>query len=173
MSFLVNDYFVILVLALTLLGLWFLGKDIAQREANQRVVLCAVLSLGLVSLIVKITNLLYDRPRPFESFPELLPTVDRLFYRSSDPSFPANTAAVAFTMATAVWLANRKAGALCYILATLFAFSRIYVGVHYPSDILGGAALGILITCTVFKLLPFIEPLPTLAIKLARRLYLA
>jgi undecaprenyl-diphosphatase len=57
-------------------------------------------------------------------------------------SFPSVHAALAFTGAVVISTYERKLSVLGYILATLIALSRIYLGKHYPSDVIGGAILG-------------------------------
>lgn len=174
MRLFVNDYFIIVSLSLALVGLWFVGKDKLQRECHQRAVMCAAISVGITCAVVAIINLLYTTPhRPFQDMPELLDRVNRIFYAPHDPSFPSNGAAVAFAIATAVWLVNRKIGALLYFLAFLWCFARVYAAVHYPLDVVGGAAIGIVVSYLVYKILPRLEPLPTMVLRIARRLYLA
>jgi len=163
-----NDYFIIVGSCLVLLALWFGTKDVRRREANQKAVICASGSLGIANGIVKICNCFYFRPRPFTELPANL-----LFYRPTDSSFPANSAAVAFAIATAIFLADRKAGSLLLFLAFLLGFSRIYVGVHYPSDILGGAAIGAATALLIFGLIRLLEPWPSRFLKLVRKFYLA
>ena len=46
-------------------------------------------------------------------------------------------------MATGVWMANRKIGAAMFAVALVYGFSRVYAGVFYPGDILGGALMGL------------------------------
>ena len=60
----------------------------------------------------------------------------------TDPSFPSGHAAGSFAFATFVFAMNRRAGAPLLVLASLVALSRVALGVHYPSDVLAGAALG-------------------------------
>lgn len=163
-----NDYFIIVSSCLVLLALWFGTRDIRQREANQKAVICASGSLGIANGIVKICNCFYFRPRPFTELP-----VNLLFYQPTDSSFPANSTAVVFAIAIAVFLADRKAGSLLLFLAFLFGFARIYVGVHYPSDILGGAAIGAATAFLIFRLIRFLEPWPSKFLKLVRKFYLA
>ena len=64
-------------------------------------------------------------------------------------SFPSGHSASSFTAATAIFLNHRKAGIAAYILAALIAFSRLYCYVHFPTDVLCGAILGIIVACLV------------------------
>lgn len=164
----VSDYLVPVLLSLVLLGLWFAGKTEAVRNRNQRAVLTALVGLGFASLVVDwLINPLLFRPRPFADH-----ELSLLFYQPTDSSFPANPAAAAFAIATGVWLWNRKAGVVLLGLATVFALSRVYGGVFYPLDVLGGAAIGIGISFAVKLTLLWIEPLPTRVLRLARAVYL-
>lgn len=168
MRLLVNEYFVPTSLSLILIVLWFGGRGGTDREGNQRAVFHAALSLLLANGLVKLCNLIAFRPRPFAAH-----EVHLLFYRPTDSSLPSNPAAVGFSFATAVWLHNRRAGAVMYVLAALFAFARIYCGVHYPLDVIVGGLIGVLSAYLVVRKLGILEPLITLAIRIGRRLYLA
>jgi undecaprenyl-diphosphatase len=87
--------------------------------------------------LVAVCNSLYFRDRPFRYH-----EVNLLFYYPSDSSFPSNSAAVVFAVAFGVWWGNRPWGAPLLGLAGVFAFSRVYCGVHYPGDILGALLIG-------------------------------
>lgn len=79
------------------------------------------------------------RERPPLQFPDPVPLV-RL---PGTPSFPSGHAAAAFACATLLaWLTPLPKVPL-FVLAALIAFSRVYVGVHYPLDVIGGAVLGV------------------------------
>jgi undecaprenyl-diphosphatase len=60
-------------------------------------------------------------------------------------SFPSGHATTAFAGAVALSYLWRRAAPLFFLLAAAIAFSRVYVGVHYPGDVLAGAALGSLV----------------------------
>lgn len=167
-SALASDYLVLVLGSLTMLGLWFWGSDAESRQRHQRAVLTGMIALGLASLAVAIINDAYVRPRPFLEHDLAL-----LFYRPTDPSFPANPVAVAFAMAAGVFTGHRRAGAMLYLLAALLALSRVYAGVFYPSDVAAGAAIGVVMAYLVRLALRLIEPVPTLVLRLARALYLA
>jgi undecaprenyl-diphosphatase len=171
MATVVNEYFITVTLSLILLVLWFVGRSPEARRWNQQAVVCAVLAQGLANAIVKLNNLVYFRPRPFDN-PAL--QVNLLFYRPTDSSMPSNPAAVGFAFATAIWLVNRRAGVVLYALATLFAFSRVYSGVHYPFDVVAGAGIGILAALIVHALVRGrLQPLVRGVVEVGRRLYLA
>lgn len=163
-----NDYFFIVSSCLVLLALWFGTRGIRQREENQKAIIGASASLGIATGIVGILNQFYISPRPFTEL-----SANLLFYPPTDPSFPSHSTAIVFAIAIAILLADRKAGAFLLLLAFLHGFSRIYVGVHYPSDILAGATIGALTALLVFRLIRRLEPWPGRLLQLIRRFYLA
>jgi undecaprenyl-diphosphatase len=164
----VSDYLVPAGMALTLLGLWFVGVDGAARMKHQVGVFAALTAMGLASWVVFISNDLYFRPRPFIDH-----DVSLLFYQPTDSSFPSNPAAASFAIAAAVWGVNRRVGAVLLFGAGAYSFARVYAGVHYPVDVLAAALIGIVVAYLVLKLRDLLEPLPTMVIKAARILCLA
>lgn len=167
MTMLVSDYFVPVTGSLLLIALWLTGTH-ETRPMNQITTIAATASIGIANAITTIINGVVDRPRPFEDNDLTL-----LFYAPTDPSFPSNTASVGFALATIVFLRHRRSGAVLYALALCWGFARVYAGVHYPSDILAGAAIGVvaaLTTAVVFRLLSF---LPHLVLRGLRLLYAA
>jgi undecaprenyl-diphosphatase len=62
-----------------------------------------------------------------------------------DGAFPSGHAATSFAGATVLSFAFPKLAPYLYVLAAAVAFSRVYVGVHYPLDIVGGALLGVVV----------------------------
>ena len=165
---LVSDYFIPASVGLCLMAVWFLGNDPQRRNAHQRSVLIALASVGFASLVVLIVNEHYFRPRPF-----LEQELTLLFYQPTDSSFPSHPAAVGFTIASSMWRASWKLGAILYGLAALWGISRIYAGVFYPTDVVAGALIGIVMSYLVAAGFRLIEPIPTLVLRVTRRLHLA
>ena len=168
-----DDFFIFTIMALILLFIWFGYRSATQRETNQRAVLCAVGAVGLAAIAI---YLLMDhgpgRLRPYDAYPDL---VNFLTYERTDPkSFPSESAAIAFAFATGVWHMRRgKLTAIIFVMAFLLGFARVYIGLHYPLDVLGGAAIGIFFSFVAFGLLRLIEPVLTRVLGAMRRIYLA
>ncbi|MBV9915737.1 MAG: phosphatase PAP2 family protein [Solirubrobacterales bacterium] len=108
-------------------------RDRMRRRWWRRGVKIVLASYGLNYAV----KLAVRRPRPeLPGLPQLTPTVSRL-------SFPSAHATSSFAAAYA--FRPLAPGSLLYAAAGLFAFSRPYLGVHYPSDVVAGAALGTLV----------------------------
>ncbi len=115
-------------------------------------------ALGLLGSVI-VNNLILKpsiaRIRPYEAYQEVIllknASLPKLFQikEATDFSFPSGHTAASFASAIAMCRSLPKKWAiLCIALAALIAFSRLYIGIHYPSDVLGGlisgVALGIL-----------------------------
>ncbi len=81
------------------------------------------------------------RPRPFQLFPDYTPL---LILPPSGFSFPSGHSCSSFAAATALCRCSKKWGVPALILAGLIAFSRVFLFVHWPTDVLAGAAMGVL-----------------------------
>jgi undecaprenyl-diphosphatase len=121
--------------------LWFFGVMGAMAlpggRAERKAVLLAVLAAAFTRGLNELVGRLYFRKRPFvaEGFEPLIK------HRHS-ASFPSNHAACGFALAVAVWLLVPPVGAYMLLMAAVLALSRVYVGLHYPSDVIFGAMLG-------------------------------
>jgi undecaprenyl-diphosphatase len=124
----------LLVLAFVLVG----GR---AKTATRRAVVAAGLSAGLGLAIAQVVSRLVDRPRPFVSHPD---AVHLFSAHAADPGFPSDHTTAAFAIAVALMLRSRAWGALALAAATLLAVTRVGMGIHYPTDVLAGAAIGTL-----------------------------
>lgn len=82
---------------------------------------------------------LFARPRPCD----VNTAITILVKRPHGHSFPSGHTASAFAAAFALWLQNRKLGVPALVLAAFIAFTRLYLYVHFPTDVLGGLVLGL------------------------------
>lgn len=122
-----------LIFILALLGLWF-SKNVKYQRGAFLAGLSALIALGIGQVI----GMFFLRPRPYYSVPTHL-----LIDRTLDTSFPSDHATFAFAIAAMLWQVNRRLSIALLLLSVLMGFARVYVGAHYPLDILGGAILGI------------------------------
>jgi membrane-associated phospholipid phosphatase len=96
----------------------------------------SVLSAAVITSIIKYT---IDRPRPFETYPDIEKAAP-----AGSPSFPSGHTSDAFSLATSLSIAYPKWYVIVpsYAWAVTVAYSRMHLGVHYPSDVLAGALVG-------------------------------
>lgn len=99
-------------------------------------------------VIVDFIRWIYPRYRPFVG-----ENINLLINKVNQFAFPSGHAAFCFGLATIVYFYNKKVGILFFIFAFLISVARIFVGVHWPLDILAGAAVGVLSGWLVNKLL--------------------
>ena len=110
--------------------------------------LSGLASAGLGLLLAQLISHVWVRERPFVAHPSetLL-----LAAPSHEPSFPSDHAVAAFAIAFSVaFLGSRRVGALFLIGAAAVGLTRVFVGLHYPGDVAGGALVGLVAALTVF-----------------------
>ena len=154
-----------MIVALVLVGCWVCWRPAWQRAAV--VATCAaLLALGVGQLI----GLALPRARPFTVLPVTL-----LMAHAPDPSFPSDHATLAFAVTAVLVTVSRTLGAWLAVLSVLVMVSRVYLGVHYPTDVLGGAALGVLGAWVTLRLVraPRVARAIDAAFSMLRRIRLA
>ncbi len=174
MALLATDFFIPVAISLYMSFLWFGTGDPVKRVKNQYAVMCASASLGIACGFVALVNNFVDLwERPFVEGENARAAAGDLFYYPHDPSFPSNLAAVAFGAAMGIFMYNRKASIPVFVLAFLWSISRVFAGVHYPVDILGGLGIGVLTAFFTYGVFRVLHPVPTFFHGLARKFYLA
>lgn len=132
----------------TLWFFWFRNAD--GRSSSRQVILATLLGCFIALVLARVFNrYLPFEPRPFanaalglQPLDGLQPPQEQNLYHWN--SFPSDHAALYFGLAAGIWAMSRRAGALVFVYVLAFiGLPRIYLGLHYPSDVLGGAALGI------------------------------
>ncbi len=89
------------------------------------------------AVVVEIIRFFFHRPRPYLEDPAIVALLNETSY-----SFPSGHAAFFFALSTTVFLHNKRWGVFFYIVSAFIGFARMMAGVHYLTDILGGAVLG-------------------------------
>lgn len=137
---------------LAVAALVFIAKQSAWREriwTFSFIFLTALLSRGIITEIIRF---IWDRPRPFAAlgFTSLI--------SESGAAFPSGHAAFYFALAFAIFFFNKRWGIWFLGLSLLNGLARIFVGVHWPSDILAGVVIAYLSFLAVKELLKQYEP---------------
>lgn len=110
--------------------------------SRKMVLLFALVSAGIARFVLTpLIRSMFPRTRPFETIAQ----IHALISHETGGSFPSGHAVFFFSLATTVWLHNKKLGSIFYGLALLNGLARISAGVHWPSDIAAGAAIGVIV----------------------------
>jgi len=134
-----------------------------KRKQISLIILQVICALGLVYLMNYLLGQIWPRPRPFVTNHEIYQLTE-MFVSPTEQSFPSDHTAISFIMAGVVLFSWRKLGVVLLILSALVGLARIFVGVHWPSDILAGiivAAIAVLLTKIIFKIVVKIFFSPT------------
>lgn len=116
------------------------GYGLVRKNEKQFRIACVIASSSLVC--AGVTNLLkysIGRDRPFITYPDIIQK-----YHADSPSFPSGHTSSAFATATSLSLAYSKwyVAVPAYGWAATVGYSRMHLGVHYPSDVFAGAVIG-------------------------------
>jgi undecaprenyl-diphosphatase len=117
-------------------------KNDSYKKASSNAMISASISLMILSFI----KLFYFKPRPF-----VKRRVGILIPSKMDSTFPSKHTLLAFAVSTSILFYQRVLGLIMWILSVLTGFSRVWVGHHYPSDIIGSAVIATIISLIVDK----------------------
>lgn len=129
------------VFIFVLIFMWF--RNDFYKKLCFNAVISAVITLFLNTLI----KLFYFKPRPF-----VKRRVGILIPSKMDSTFPSKHTLLAFAISTSIFLHKRILGSIMWVLSVLTGFSRIWVGHHYPSDIIGSAFIATMTSILLDKI---------------------
>ncbi len=135
-----------------LFGLLLIVGLLRSRRGSARTLAAAVWACIAVLLAVAVNQPIVHaahEARPYTGHPNILVLVAR----SADLSFPSDHSVMAGATAAGLLLVSRKLGLVAVVAALLMAFARVYVGAHYPGDVLAGLAIGAAVTILGWLLL--------------------
>lgn len=121
---------------------WWQNKKKHPKFLWQAIV-AAILSRGIITEAIR---LFWDRPRPFIEN-NMVPLIEH----TASPSFPSGHATFFFALGAILYFYNKKAGILFLLGATILSGARVLAFLHWPSDILAGAVIGIASAIIVVK----------------------
>ncbi len=128
----------VMLYGVAIVALWFAARPYGSTKWKLTSA-SGLVAAAIAMLTNQVISHLWDRPRPFTAHAA---ATHLLSAPSPDPSFPSDHAAVAFAIAFAVLAFSRRGGIVFLAAATLIGLSRIALGMHYPSDVVAGAAVG-------------------------------
>jgi undecaprenyl-diphosphatase len=137
----VGEYGIMLGLVLVGIWCWWRGRSRGTAEdsvASAVAMVWAPFAAGIALLVNIPIRGFVERPRPFLEHKGL----EVLAPGKTDFSFVSDHSTIAMALAIGIFMAHRKLGLVALALAVAEGFCRVYMGVHYPSDVVGGFALG-------------------------------
>ncbi|MFQ6141452.1 phosphatase PAP2 family protein [Streptomyces seoulensis] len=156
----VGEYGLLLASVLLVVWCWWSVRRRGGENAAGSVaaLVWAPLAAGIAVLVNVPIRGFVERPRPFRDHQGL----DVLVAGKTDFSFVSDHATITMAMGVALFVANRRFGLAGIAVALLEGFCRVYMGVHYPTDVVGGFALG---TAVALLLSPMATALLTPVVK--------
>jgi undecaprenyl-diphosphatase len=160
-----SEYLIYLI-PILLIVLWFVIKTENSRKAALRALFSIILAWPIIAYII---GNIINRPRPFNTV-----GVQEIVFHRPDYSFPSDHAAALFAFATSLYLSDfKKLSYLMFIVAILVSFFRIADGIHFPTDIIAGAGIGIASAIAVYLLDKYMDKIYNFIIKIAKQIKLA
>lgn len=142
----------IFLLGLALLAGWWLGRRGKSPRQVAIAVWSALAALAAVALVQPIASAA-DEKRPFVVLPHVL----QLISHANDAGFPSDHATAAGAVAAGLFFVSWRLGLVTLLWSLIVAFSRVYVGVHFPQDVAAGLALGAVVAVLgVFVVVPLL-----------------
>ncbi len=143
----VGEYGLLFAMILMIMWCWWTVRRRPGGVEEAASSVAALVWAPLAAAVAVVVNVpirgFVERPRPFLDHQGL----EVLVSGKTDYSFVSDHATITMAMAVALFVANRKFGLVGLGIALLEGFCRVYMGVHYPTDVIGGFALGTAVAC--------------------------
>ena len=129
-------------------ALWFFSRPGGDRKWK---LACGsgFASAALAYAVAFVIHHAWSRPRPYASH-----HISHPWSNTTDASFPSDHATVSFAIAFAILAFDTVAGVIFLVIAAIIAVGRLFIGAHYPSDVLAGLVIGLIAAGVVVRLLP-------------------
>ena len=134
------------VYAVAAVLLWLLARPGGDRKWKLASA-AAVSGAGVALLVNQLIGRIWHRQRPFATHP----SAHVWGSRSHDPSFPSDHASAAFAIAFAVFFFDRVVGGIFLVAAVVIAGGRVFVGAHYPADVVAGCLVGFAVALLIVR----------------------
>lgn len=141
--------------------LWFHNGKKEKAIRKQYTVLYTTLSVMIALLVNVFIHLVYDHPRPFVTY-----DVNQLIPHAENSSFVSDHSVLVFSIAFVFMLRGEKLKYIALIWAVLVGISRLYVGVHFPLDVIGAAVITIITSSLLLRNKRIFEPIAKLVFKM-------
>jgi undecaprenyl-diphosphatase len=135
------------VIAVATFALWMLARPGSERKWKLASA-SALASAAPALLVNQVIADFWHRARPFATHSD----AHVWGSRSHDPSFPSDHASAAFAIAFAVFLFDRLVGSVFLAAAAVIGVGRVFIGAHYPADVLAGCLVGLASALLVARL---------------------
>lgn len=148
------------VMVVATVALWLLARPGADRK--WKLAAGSGLASAAVALLANmVLHTIWDRPRPYESH-----TFSHPWASSTDASFPSDHTSASFAIAFAVLAFDRVVGSLFLAAAVLIGVGRVFIGAHYPLDVLTGVVVG---AAAAFVVVRYGRPVVAWLVRLVER----
>ncbi|MDO8582956.1 MAG: phosphatase PAP2 family protein [bacterium] len=139
-------YLYLLIILITFL--YFVKLKISKKK----ILIFSGIVLSAIFVVSQIASKLYYNPRPF-----VVKHFTPLIYHAANNGFPSDHSLISFAFASIAFVLNRKLGLILFALAFLVGLSRIYVGVHFPIDVLGSFLISVIVAGICVKIFPWMK----------------